>query len=688
MNTSPKTLFLRQLAALSFIFCSPFRPPAAGEEGAVLPAHFEDATPGTMMEVYLKKQAFAALEQRELDFEKIKSPAQLIEWQQGRRESLLSALGGFPERTPLNARVTGQMAFADYRLEKIIFESQPGFHVTATLYLPLTPGPHPAAVHPTGHSDAAKGAELYQRASILLAKNGIACLCYDPVGQGERRQYVGEDGKPIFGTTGEHSLMDVSCTPLGTNVARYMIWDGMRAVDYLQSRADIDPKRIGATGISGGGTMSSYLGALDERIAVSAPGCYLTGFRRLLETRGPQDAEQNLFGQIARGLDHGDYVMLRAPRPTLVMAATQDFFDITGAWHLFRQSKRFYTRLGFSERVEILETDTIHGFPPDMRAGAARWLNRWLLGNDQPLVEQDFPVLSEEKLHSTPEGRVLRLAGAKSLVTLNQEWDARLAFQRRNLWQDRVAALAEVRRITGIRAASEMPEPVAVQTGKTERAGCTVEKILLKLEAGIWLPALRFEPKNSAHTAGPVLYLNAAGKEADAASGGPIEGLALAGRTVLAVDLRGVGETLHPQGKGELGALLGANSTEATLAYLLGKSFVAMRAEDVLVCSRYLLKTCSAAPHPVRVTVVAKGETGVPALHAVALEPEVFSGLSLERALRSWVSVVHSPVSENQKNSIVFGALRAYDLSDLVDSLPEGKIKITGALDANGHSPR
>ncbi|RFC42889.1 MAG: hypothetical protein DVB28_001715, partial [Verrucomicrobia bacterium] len=294
----------------------------------------------------------------------------------------------------------------------------------------------------------------------------------------------------------------------------------------------------------------------------------------------------------------------------------------------------------------------------------------------------------EEKLLCTPGGRVLGLTGAKSLVDLNHEWEARLAVQRRNLWQDRVAALAEVRRITGIRAASEMPELVAVPVGKTERSGCTVEKILLKLEAGIWLPALRFEPKNSAHSAGPVLYLNAAGKEADAVLDGPIEALALTGRTVLAVDLRGFGETLHPQGKGELGALLGANSTEATLAYLLGKSFVAMRAEDVLVCSRYLFRTCSAAPQPVRITVVAKGETGVPALHAVALEPEVFSGLSLERALRSWVSVVHTPASENQKNSLVFGALRAYDLPDLAASLPTGKINITGALDANGHTPR
>ena len=685
MNRHPYHAPARRLAASSLLLCCLLTASAAEVDYNVLPPQLDAATPGTMLQVYLKQQAFAALDKRDSAFEKIQTNEQLLAWQQERRESFLFALGGFPERSPLNARVTGQMAFTDYRIEKVIFESQPGFHVTATLYLPLTPGPHPAVVHPTGHSENAKAAELYQRASINLAKNGIACLCYDPVGQGERRQYIAADQKPLFGTTVEHSLMDVSCSPLGTNVARYMIWDGMRAVDYLQSRTDINPERIGATGISGGGTMSSYLGALDARIAASAPGCYLTGFRRLLETIGPQDAEQNIFGQIAKGLDHGDYVMLRAPRPTLVMAATRDFFDIAGTWHLYRQSKRFYTRLGFSERVEMLETDTTHGFPPDMRVGAARWFSRWFLGNDKPLLEENFPVLNDEQLRCTPEGQVLRLPGARSLVALNREWEARLSAPRRKLWQDPRAALAEVRRITGIRATTDLPEAEVTLAGKSERAGCTVEKVILKPEAGIWLPALRFEPTQSKRSGGPVLYLHNGGKQVDAAPGGPIERLALTGRTVLAVDLRGFGETIHPEGKGDVGALLGANSTEATLAYLLGKSLVAMRAEDILACTRYLLKTGVGASQPEPVLVIAIGETGVPALHAVALEPQWFSSLKLEHSLDSWVGVVNTAASLKQKSSVVFGALRSYDLPDLAASLPQGKLESTGALDAEGH---
>ena len=684
MNT-PKAPLPRFLATVgAALLFTTLLARSATDDRTVLPPQLEGGAPGMMMETYLKKQAFAALDRRDAAFEKLQSREQLLAWQRDRREAFLSALGGLPERTPLNARTVGQMTFADYRLEKIIFDSQPGFHVTATLYLPLTPGPHPAVVHPTGHSENAKARELYQQASIVQAKNGVACLCYDPIGQGERRQFFEANGKPSFSTTGEHSMMDVSCSLLGTSVARYMIWDGMRAVDYLQARADIDRARIGAMGISGGGTMSAYLSALDERIAVAAPGCYLTGFRRLLETIGPQDAEQNNFGQITRGLDHGDYVMLRAPRPTLIMAATKDYFDIIGAWHLFRQSKRFYTRLGFSERVDLIEPDTTHGFPTEMRVGAARWMRRWFLGSDAPVTETEFPVLNDDQLRCTPDGQVLRLPGARSLIDFNREWESRLTAERRKLWRDPGAALIEIRRITGIRAAADLPAATVEMGRKLGRSGVSIQHVVLHPEPGIWLPALRFEPESDARSGDPVLYLHGEGKQTDAGPGGPIETLARSGRTVLAVDLRGLGETSRPPGRDAMGAVLGFNSRDTNLAYLLGNSFVAMRTEDVLASARYLAGSPGGSSRPARVAVVSIGEPGVPALHAAALEPQLFSSLQLRRSLASWVDVVGAPVSRNQKVNTVFGALRAYDLTDLIASLPKEKIVITEPLDATG----
>lgn len=674
-------------ARLSFLLSFPallfaaFANSEAADDLAVLPKLPGSVAPEAMMDAYLKQLAFAALDRRDAEFEKLQTPEQLAGWQRSRRESFLAALGEFPPRAPLKARVTGQLKFADYRVEKIIFESQPGFFVTAALYLPLTPGPHPAVVHPTGHTDIAKAGELYQRASILFAKNGVACLCYDPVGQGERRHFFKPDGTPEFSTTQEHMLMGVGSTLLGTSIARYMIWDGMRAVDYLQSRTDIDPARIGCTGISGGGTMTSYLGALDERIAASAPGCYLTGFRRLLETIGPQDAEQNLFGQIANGLDHGDYVLLRAPRPTLIMAATQDYFDITGAWNLFRQAKRFYTRLGFAERVDLIEPDTKHGFPTEMRVGAARWMRRWFLGSNDAITESDFPVLTAADLQCTPDGQVLRLPGARSLFDLNRDWEQRLATGRKQLWQDKPAALKEVRRITGIRPLAVIPPLEAEKVGVLERDGYRIEKLLLRVEPGISLPALMFsprEPRGAAH-----LYLHGEGKHVDAAPGGPIEKLVRAGHPVLAVDLRGLGEMRRAKSTAvSFDPLVGADWRETTLAHLLGKSFVAMRAEDVLASARFLASRAAGAPPGI--TVIAIGETGVPVLHAAALEPHLFGAVTISRSLASWADVVWTPVSRNQQVNAVFGALRVYDLSDLAASLAGEKITITEPLDAAG----
>ena len=143
----------------------------------------------------------------------------------------------------------------------------------------------------------------------------------------------------------------------------------MRSIDYLAGREEVDADRIGVTGCSGGGTITSYLMALDYRVACAAPSCYITSFRRLIDTIGPQDAEQNIHGQLAFGMDHADYLMMRAPMPILVLASTHDFFDINGTWDSFRQAKRIYTRLGFADRMSLVETDAKHGFPKLQRRG-------------------------------------------------------------------------------------------------------------------------------------------------------------------------------------------------------------------------------------------------------------------------------------------------------------------------------
>ena len=317
---------------------------ASAEDLRVLPEKVDGIAPKAMMHEYLVGKAREALDRRQAEYEKIKTPEQVKAYQERLRQFFVAQLGGFPERTPLEPQVVGTVRRDGYRVEKIIFQSQPRHYVTAALYLPDAKPPYPGVLVPCGHSDNGKAMDSYQRVCILLAKNGMAALCYDPIDQGERFQLLDAAGKPLAGGTTGHSLVGVGSALLGRNAATFRVWDGMRAIDYLESRPEIDPKRIGCTGNSGGGTLTSYLMALDARIQVAAPSCYLTSLRRLVETIGPQDAEQNIHAQIAFGMDHADYVLMRAPRPTLMCVATRDYFDISGAWDSFRQAKRFYTR--------------------------------------------------------------------------------------------------------------------------------------------------------------------------------------------------------------------------------------------------------------------------------------------------------------------------------------------------------
>ena len=549
---------------------------------------------------------------------------------------------------------------------------------------------------------------MYQRAGVLLAKGGMAALCYDPIGQGERHQILHPDGRPRFENGIEHMLVAVSSIPLGLSAATYRIWDGIRSIDYLTSREEIDPDRIGLTGNSGGGLVTTLLMALDERIACAAPSCYITHVKELLHTQGPGDSEQQVYGEIAQGLGHADYLMIRAPKPTLICAATRDdMFDISGSWRSLREAKRFYGRLGYPERVDLVEADVVHGFFRPLREGMARWMRRWLLGIDDALREDDSRLLSEEEgsmqefitasgpdysefrpvrlpvVRSSPEGQVQLIPGARTVFQFNREREKELAAVRRAFWRrtPRDEALKEVRRLAGIRRLDELPLLTVEDSGTLPRPGYAIHKQVLHPEPGIRLPALRFVPDAGGRDV--VLYLHGDGKQVDAEPEGPIEKLVLGGREVLAVDLRGVGETQPAKGKWGYGPLFGADWEEFYMAYMLGRSYLGMRAEEILVIARHLAES-TGSDAASRVHLVGIGEAGPAALHAAALEPALFASLELRRSLVSWTNVIQSEVPVNQLVNTVHGSLRKYDLPDLLMSLSAMKVRVIDPADATG----
>jgi dienelactone hydrolase len=648
----------------------------------VLPAKIDDQPTGLMMPRYTKTKMREALARRKTTYEQLKTPEQIRAYQKRMRAAFIKQLGGLPERTPLNARVVGKIERDGYRIEKVIYESQPGLYVTALLYLPEAKPPYPGVLVPCGHTKNGKAG--YQEICILLARNGMAALCYDPLEQGERFQIIDKSGRTKVSSVNAHNYIDVGSIPLGRDAATFFVWDGLRSLDYLVSRPEIDAKRIGCTGNSGGGTLTSYLMALDDRIVCAAPSCYLTDIGRLMDTIGPQDGEQHLCGQLAAGMNHADFIHMRAPRPTLMCTATHDFFDIGGSWETFREAKRLYTRLGLAERVDLVETDEKHGFTTRLRVGAVRWMRRWLMDKHDPITEPKADLLSDEEAWCTPKGRVMWLDGARTTFEVDGEYEARLAKKRRAFWKSapREEAMAAVRHATGIRPLAELPEPKVKQVGRFERQGYHIERLVFEPEPGIWLPALYFAPDDAKGTA--CLYLDQRGKAAAVASG-QIGKLVKAGRPVLAVDLRGVGETVYaaPTRRKDYAKYMGQGWAEVTLAHMLGTSYLKMRAEDVLMVARYLAERQSSdGRRPVE--IIATGVLGPPALHAAALEPELFDTLTLRGVLVSWSEVVREPRARFQLENMVFGVLASYDLPDLVKSLPEGKVKVIDPRRADG----
>lgn len=661
------------------------------EDFRVAPEGIDGVKADDMLHRYLMQKAYEAFDDADKEYEKIKTPDQVAAYQKRMQGFFVDQLGGFPQRTPLNAKVTGKIQRDGYRIEKIIYESQPQLYVTALLYLPdgkqssLKP-PYPGVLLSCGHSRNGKACEAYQRGCVLLAKNGFVVLCYDPIEQGERFQTLYKNGKTRAGNTHGHNAVNVSSMPIGRNAATYLIWDGIRGIDYLQTRPEVDPERIGCTGNSGGGTLTCYIMALDKRVNCAAPSCYLTSMRRLLETRGPQDAEQNIFNQIGFGMGHTEYAIMRAPCPTLMCTATKDFFNIDGTWDTFRRAKRIYSRLGFAERMDLIETDTEHGFSTQLRVGAVRWMRRWLLEIDDAITESDFTILSDKEAQVTEQGQVVLIDGARTTYDLNTDLETKLAEKRKTIWQgDKSKALDAVRKITGIRKPADLPKLKCKKTGTIQRNGYHIDKLALTVEPGLWLPALAFMPENvNAKTAAKAprayLFLNSNGQQADVGPGGPIEKLVKQGHFVFTLDPRGLaGKSKSHRYDKTMGRLW----TECSIAYLLGTSMVAMQAEDVTAAVVFL-RDYQSPDKPRRFNLVSTGPIGVVALHAAALAPELFESLTLNRCLDSWSDLVRTPLSKQQFPTLVFDALKAYDLPDLRDSLPSDKLTVVEPLDAKG----
>ena len=519
------------------------------------------------------------------------------------RELWLDMLGGLPEKTPLEPQVTGRIPCDGFTVEKILFQSMPGVYVTGYLYLPEDPefrAPYPALLLVCGHSDDGKLRDRYCHMAVMAVKEGFAVFTPDPYSQGERIQRSADYS--LSQCAEEHASLGARSWLVGWNFARFRIWDAVRSVDYMETRPELDLSKLAVAGCSGGGTMSTYMQAFDDRIRVACPSCYVSSLREVIGERGVHDAEQFFFGQLPRGFNHAVLLAMGQPR-TAVMLDTrhEDYFPIAGARSTAALMEQFQKKLGIDTPFAIFSSDGPHGLPLCGRTAILSWLKYAVKGEESRYCRKGAdgkPELDVEALRQIPDvtppipfpeegrtvtasGQVRDLPGFKSLYTLIAEEALRLRKTRRI---DRAALPEIVRRRAGIHTLADLPS----------------------------------EPEPFMHDF-KWWYLSGA---------------------------EGVSVELH-----------------AAILAVEGRSLVGERAESFLRKALAEREANGGKPVPLK----AEGVWCIPAAHAFAAEPELFSEVEFTDPPKSWTEMLCDPDPGKDSFAVtVWGALKEYDWIDLV----------------------
>jgi dienelactone hydrolase len=590
------------------------------------------------------------------------------------QERIAACFGPLPERTPLNARVTGVLERDAYRVEKVLFESRPNFLVTANLYLPKgRTWPVPGVVGSCGHSANGKMAEAYQAFAQALARMGYVCLIFDPIGQGERLQYVDEGLKPRRGTgVSEHLHAGNQQYLVGEFFGTWRAWDGIRALDYLLSRPEVDPRHVGITGNSGGGTMSTWLMGLERRWTMGAPACFVTTIRRNLENELPQDTEQCPPGMIARELDHADFLAAMAPKPVIILAKERDYFDVRGSLEAFARLKRLYTLLGKPDNIAIHIGPTEHGYSQENREAMYRWFHR-VTGISDAQTEPTLTIEKDEDLFCTPRGQVAEL-GARTVFSFTQEASHKLASRR---GQPAGAALREA--ITHVLRLPSLPGDLPdyrilrpLRDRRYPRRFHTTYAV--QTEPGIHALVIRLS--DVAHLSRPpqddtrpaVLYVAHHSADAELREESLARELAQGDGPFYACDVRGIGDSRPDTcGTDQFLVPYGSDYFYAAHSLMLDRPYLGQKVYDLLRVLDWL------AAHGHReVHLAAKGWGALAAAFAAVIHPKV-TQVTLKEGLTSYTAIAQSEDYNWPLSALPPGILAHLDLPDCYRELAQTK---------------
>ena len=604
----------------------------------------------------------------------------------------------------------GEVPREGYVIRKVIFESLPEYYVTANLYVPTTgKAPFPAVLTPCGHSANGKAYDVYQHLFIGLAKRGYVVLSYDPMGQGERYQYWNflQQETLLQGPDRQHAM---------AGLAGNRCWDktwratssGMECAASITSRAfpEVDATRLGVTGSSGGGTLTTYISMLDPRVKAASIVTFITSLPQKIAARSldaEADPEQDIPGLLAAG--HRPHRVRRhdCPRPVLIGAATRDFFPIEGTRQTFAEAQSLYQKLGVPERIKMVEFDHHHMYSQPLREATYAWFDHWLKGVDAEAHEPEIVTEKDATLECTPTGQVITSLGGKTVYDFNraqaeQELQQLSARRRDADFHKTLVAKIRTRLALGTAPISDVapglsPARAALKGGATFKSGqdlalpadmtprvenapatsevgdLVVEKLLLASEPGISVPTRVIHRKGLEGRAPAVVYLRDRQGEGD----GPalFASLAEQGRVVAVADVRGFGETWAPRDVREqeddyFHPRDGKDADFAYAAFFLGRPLLGMRVDDALAVVRYLRTRPDVDPK--HVAIVGRGWAGVTALFAASLDSEI-SSTAVEGVPASYGALATAQLYEQPAYFLLPGVLQDFDLTDVFAAL-------------------
>ena len=637
------------------------------------------------LDAYLSDIGMTQLERRSQTIAGIHTRADVEQRQAEVRKKILELIGGLPERKgPVRVKEFGTIEDQGFHIEKIAYESLPDFWVTANVYVPAAgSGPFPAVILTPGHGP---GKESQASWAANLARNGIMALAVDVLGAGERLQHYDPELEiSKVERMGEHEHASLSTLLIGEHVSRYFINDGMRGIDYLTQRKDVDRAHLGAFGCSGGGTVTAYLGALDPRISVVATACYLTSFKELLTSTGAQDAEQTIPRFVAEGLDFADWVDLCAPRPYAIISTTEDMFPFAGARQTYEEARRMYRILGAEERLQWITGPGGHGNLGPISPQILAFLVKNLKGESAPASFQPYRAARPEELTVTPTGQVATSLGGETVESINRREaigvmvvekpaESEAALSR---LQQRVRA--DVRSVAAITAQPGSAPTISVRVNET-KDGYRLLHLTIHSEPDMDVAAVALIPGGAGSH--PAVILLEEGAEDSLAASADVQRLVKSGHVILIVQPRGAASD-GPAGQQT--SILGPNTAIALQAMVVGKSLVGMRAGDVIRAVNWLV----AQPYvePAGITLYGRGAEGMAALHAAAVDPRI-AHVVVENTLVSYRLALEAPLHRNLSDIVLPGVLLHYDVADLLQAISPRTVVLVNPEDAIGAAAR